>query len=111
MREGWRPTKDPGERRTAVMPRRVLWRTPPRGPSLPVSWRRHIDTRRCLREREPRTPELSAVCVPCHGAGERTDMDHPIPAYIDNLDDSLGLRVAADDEGTGDDPSGVGGFA
>jgi len=37
-------------------------------------------------------------------------MDYPIRTYIDDLDDSLGLRIAADDESTGDDPGGVGGL-
>jgi hypothetical protein len=38
-------------------------------------------------------------------------MYHAIPAYIDNLNNGLGLRVAADDVGAGDDSSGVGGLA
>jgi hypothetical protein len=74
--------------------------TPPVGGSLPSATDAAVwDLRR---------PGAEQVGVPRHWAGERMDMDHAIPAYIDNLDNSLGLRIAADDEGPGDDPSGVG---
>jgi hypothetical protein len=58
-----------------------------------------------------RSPGVEQVGVPSHWARERTNVNHAIPAYIDNLDDCLGLRVAADDEGTGDDTSWVSGLA
>jgi hypothetical protein len=58
-----------------------------------------------------RRPGAEEVGVAGYGAREETDMDHAIPAHIDNLNNGLGLGVAADDVGADDRSSGVGGLA